>query len=98
VARNEGIYALALRRDVPHPFPPESDEVTVEADEKEDEKKEEKPGKKPAGYIRIDLDGLAERVARVPVPFEDYNGLYAVDGKLVYTKLPAFYLGRESEP
>jgi tricorn protease len=95
VARDEGIFALALRRDVPHPFPPESDEVTLEGEKKDDNKKD---AKKPGGYISIDFDGLAERVARVPVPFEDYNGLYAVEGKLLYTRLPAFYLGRESEP
>ncbi len=29
--RTTGIFALALRKDVKHPFPPESDEVTVEA-------------------------------------------------------------------
>jgi tricorn protease len=106
VERNEGIFALALRRDVPHPFPPESDEVTIDGEKKEgeerkdgEEKKDEekKDAKKPA-YTRIDFDGLAERVARVPVPFEDYNGLYAVEGKLVYMKLPGFFLGREGGP
>ncbi|HEX5757625.1 MAG TPA: S41 family peptidase [Thermoanaerobaculia bacterium] len=99
VERNEGIYALALRRDVPHPFPPESDEVTVEKEgEKKDGEKKDDKAKKPDGYIKIDFDGLADRVARVPVPFEDYNGLYAVEGRLVYTKLPGFFLGREPGP
>jgi tricorn protease len=31
-ARSRGIFALALRKDVKHPFPPESDEVTVAPD------------------------------------------------------------------
>jgi tricorn protease len=30
VNRSTGIYALALRKDVAHPFPPESDEVSIE--------------------------------------------------------------------
>ena len=31
--RRPYIYAMALRKDVKHPFPPESDEVTVTKDE-----------------------------------------------------------------
>ena len=42
VDRETGIYALALRKDVPHPFPPESDEVELEeSGEKEGEAKQE---------------------------------------------------------
>ena len=34
--RSTGIFAVALRKDVKHPFPPQSDEVTVEGDDKKD--------------------------------------------------------------
>ena len=42
--RTTGLFAVALRKDVPHLFPPESDEVKI-ADEKKDEPKadEKKP-------------------------------------------------------
>ncbi len=94
--RNVGIYALALRKDVENPFPPEEDKVTVEEEKKEkkggkegkDEKGEDKKEKKPAA-TRIDFEGLASRVTRVPVPFDNYDGLSAGEGKLVYLKVPA---------
>ena len=35
-SRNTGIFALALRKDVKNPFPPRSDEVAIDADEKAD--------------------------------------------------------------
>ncbi|MCE9596186.1 MAG: PDZ domain-containing protein [Planctomycetes bacterium] len=37
VTRSTGLFALALKKDTPHPFPPQSDEVTVA--KKDDEKK-----------------------------------------------------------
>ncbi|HJX29635.1 MAG TPA: peptidase S41, partial [Thermoanaerobaculia bacterium] len=89
--RTSGIYALALRKDVGHPFPPESDEVAVEGEEK-DNKKDSKDGKKA---LEIDFEGLGERVARVPVPFDNYSSLAAVPGKLLFMKNPAFAFGRE---
>jgi len=45
--RESYIYALALRDDVKHPFPPESDEVTIE--KKEEEEDEEAPGGEGGG-------------------------------------------------
>ena len=90
VDRESGIYALALRRDVKHPFPPESDEVTV-AEESEEE------GEKADGYITIDFDGLADRLVRVPVDYDNYFGLAAVEGHLVYVRGTPFYYGRSPD-
>ncbi len=111
VNRTTQIYALALRKDVPALFPPESDEVTVKdaaADAKKDEaKKDEKPkdeAKKddekkdtPVEPVRIDFDGLAARVMRVPVDADNYNGLSANKDTLFYVKSSAGYYGRASE-
>jgi tricorn protease len=49
-SRTTSIFAMALRKDVKHPFPPESDEVTVAKDERADATKTPeaaKPGEKP---------------------------------------------------
>ena len=46
---------------------------------------------------RIDLDGLADRVARVPVDADNYGGLGAAEGKLLYVRTGAGYLGRSSD-
>jgi tricorn protease len=96
--RNFGIYAMALRKDVGNPFPSEEDTVTLAEEKKEgegkaekkDEKKEERS--KPAP-TRIDFDGLASRVARVPVPFDDYASLSAADGRLIFVKRPPATFG-----
>ncbi|MBD3852837.1 MAG: PDZ domain-containing protein, partial [Acidobacteria bacterium] len=98
----DGIYALALRKDVKPLFPPESDEVDLEekkADEaeekkgdkkgKKDDKAEKKEEKKP---VVIDFDGLGDRVMRVPVEADNYTALDAIEGHLLYsTSGPNFY-------
>jgi tricorn protease len=91
--RTSGVYAMALRKDVGHPFPPESDEVAVPEEEKNEDKKDGTEGKK--GDLEIDFEGLGERVARVPVPFDNYSSLAAAPGRLLFMKNPAFSFGRE---
>lgn len=96
-ARGFGIFAMALRKDVKHPFPPKSDEVTIEKkDEKKDEKKEEKKADRKPNFS-IDWDGLSSRVARVPIASNNYVGLVAVKGHLLYARTGNFYYGRESD-
>lgn len=113
--RNTLIYALALRKDVPHPFPPRSDEAVEAKEESEEEEKpaedddtkgkKGKKGKKSTEEMEakdaekpmvIDLDGLAERVARVPVNASNYFGLSAIDGHLLYIRGGSFFMGRGS--
>ncbi|MEK6286654.1 MAG: S41 family peptidase [Acidobacteriota bacterium] len=100
--RSTGIFAIALRKDVKSPFPPESDEVTVTKDEgdksdkpKEPEKKEAAP--KPAADLIIDFDGLGSRAARVPVEASNYGGLSVKTGHLLYAVGSAFYYGRQGD-
>jgi tricorn protease len=103
--RNTGIFAVALRKDVKHPFAPESDEVTLEekkeekpAEKKPEEAKKEEPKKEEAkkGYIKIDFDGITGRVAAVPISAENYGGLTAAKGFLVFVRGGDFFLGRQS--
>ena len=65
---NEGfdarIYTATLRADLPHPFPPQSDEEPAgeaEADESSSGDEEETDDS-----LRIDLDGLGDRVVALP--------------------------------
>ncbi|HKP88071.1 MAG TPA: S41 family peptidase [Blastocatellia bacterium] len=139
--RETNIYALALRKDVKNPFPPESDEVTV-AKEGEDAQRAERakpkdegvptepkepvkdinrelkkepadtskqqeaarpgggqanPPSKAAADLVIDFDGLEQRVTRVPVAADNYGGLAAKNGHLLYGIGPAFYYGRQGD-
>ncbi|MBE0592085.1 MAG: PD40 domain-containing protein [Gemmatimonadales bacterium] len=93
--RTTGIFAMALRKDVKHPFPPQSDEVTLE----------EKPAEEPAAGdakpaetkpVAIDFDGLAGRVAAVPVDADNIGGLAAVKGYLLFATSGAPFYGRSS--
>jgi tricorn protease len=93
--RETGIFALSLRKDVDHPFPPESDEVKIGEEEKEDEEKDKKDSKKKP-YIKIDFNGLAERVAAVPIESDNMYALSAIKGHLIYIKAGARFYGRES--
>jgi tricorn protease len=113
--RDAYIYAMALRKDVKHPFPPESDEVTVAKSEGEKPKPTETPAEakpeaekpaaaeskpeapKPPATLVIDFAGISSRVARVPVPAENYGGLSAKAGHLIYGVGPAFYYGRQGD-
>jgi tricorn protease len=98
--RQTGIFALALRNDVKHPFPPESDEVSL-GEKKDDEKetkdndKNKKEEKKKA-YITIDFQGLAARVTRVPIESDNIDGLSATKGHLIYMTEGAHFYGRDS--
>jgi len=104
--RTTGIFTMALRKDVKHPFPPESDEVTVAASTPTPT-----PSPSPAAAtvtpapaavqknedLTIDFDGIMKRVARVPVEADNYNGLTAKKGHLIYTNGSAFFYGREGD-
>jgi len=113
-------FALALRKDVPHPFPPRSDEVTIEAQPdinadkpKDDPDKPKDDPDKPKDDadktpqleksnrkvkpIRIDFDGLAQRVARVPIESGNLRGLAATSGHLVFARTPPFFYGRPAD-
>jgi len=107
--RDVYLYAMALRKDVKHPFPPESDEVAVTRpkDESAPAEKKEGEGEKPAEAkpatppapkaMTIDFDGISGRVARVPVGADNYGGIAAKPGFLIYATGPAFYYGRQGD-
>jgi tricorn protease len=91
--KGTGIFAIALRKEVKHPFPPESDEVTI-VKEGELKKPEEA---KPAADPVIDFDGIETRAARVPVEPNNYVALSAKAGHLIYGVASAFYYGRQAD-
>ena len=106
VDRETGIYALALRRDVEHPLPPESDEVEVIGDDEESdpasgggdgEADDDEGGGDEEGPIAIDFDGLAGRVVRLPVTFDNYVGLSAAADGVFVIRGGASYYGRRGD-
>ena len=106
--RDSYIYAMALRKDVKHPFPPESDEVSVSkqaekpaegapAEQPKPVSPKQEAAPKPPANLVVDFDGITNRVARVPVGADNYGGLAAKAGHLLYFVGPAFYYGRQGD-
>jgi len=108
--RETGIYGLALTKETKPLLPPQSDEVAIEEDQGDeamkagDDAKSKDKGKKGQNEmasdegpkpVKIDWDGLADRVVRIPVSPENYFGIIAVDKGLLYIQGPAFFYGRE---
>lgn len=72
------IYLVTLAADTPSPFAPENDEVKIAEDEKKDEKTEKDQ------EVRIDLEGISERVIGLPVSPSNYWGIWAGNDKVYY--------------
>ena len=97
VDRETGIYALALRPDVPHPLPPESDEVTIDvtSDESEGgEAADDADAGDEETAIEIEFEGLDRRVVRLPVAFDNYVGLSAGNDRVFFIRTGAQFYGR----
>ena len=81
----DGIYVATLQADEASPFAPRSDEGAVKAAE-EPKTAPWKPGVIPA--IRVDLQGLAQRVVPLPVPAGNIRNLRAAPGRIYYMTVP----------
>ncbi len=86
--RTVSLYLAVLRKDLPNPLAKESDEEKP-ADKPAAPAAKGKPAEpaKPAEDVRIDLDGLANRIVAVPIPAGVYSNLAPGEGgKLFYRK------------
>ena len=99
IDRGYGIFALALRQDLPALFAYRSDEAaTPDAEPAEHEAKQDDKKKSASETpIKIDFDGLADRVEAVPVPLDNYAGLNIAKGNLLYARRGGSYYGRSSD-
>jgi tricorn protease len=65
------VYALVLRKDLPNPLEPESDEEKAKpADTK-------KPAEKETVKVSLDVDRIGRRMLALPIPARNYVGLAA---------------------
>jgi tricorn protease len=75
VRRN--LYVAVLRKDLPSPLAPRSDEEDPQAKKsEEDEETDEKSHAAPPA-VAIDFEGIDQRILAVPVPAANYVGLRA---------------------
>jgi tricorn protease len=92
--RTTQVYALALRKDVKHPFPYESDEAAITEEKPATPATPAKPEEKPE---TIDFDGIEKRATKAPLPADNYAGLSTNKGNLIYTIQAPFYYGRTAD-
>ncbi|MBR0492462.1 MAG: PD40 domain-containing protein [Muribaculaceae bacterium] len=93
----EGIYLVMLSKDTPSPFLPKDDQVNAGGEQPKDAPKDAPKDKKggkgkaqaDAGAIRIDIDGIQDRIVKVPVGTGSY-GNFVCDGSHLW------YSGRGS--
>ncbi len=85
------VYFVTLAKDTKSPFAPKSDEVKIgkdAKDEKSDSDKEKKDDKKEEKKVtvKVDLDGLQQRITVVPVDAGRYNNVVCLGDKLYYLR------------
>jgi len=84
------IYALALRKDSPKLFKYKNDiepvkkEEPVDSKAKDSKSQESKDTPKSDLDIKIDIEGIAQRVMDFPIQSGNYRGIEAVDGGILY--------------
>jgi tricorn protease len=75
------VWLAVLAADEPSPFMPRSDEEKAEKEkEKEKEKADDGPKEEQeetGPVVRLDLEGIGERILALPLPVEEYAGLTA---------------------
>jgi tricorn protease len=103
--RQTGIFAVTLRKGVKNPYGVRNDEpgdAPADADDEKDAAKDgdgkdhrrQKPGSRVA--VKIEFEGIIQRVIRVPVDADDLSNLHAGEDSLLYQRDGPFYYGRDS--
>lgn len=82
-----GVYIALLDKTTPSPFLQKDAEVKVKTDAVTDKKDDAKSDAKAGVEVKIDVEGIGDRIVRLPVAASSYGGFYS-DGKKVY------YFGR----
>lgn len=81
------IYFIALQKDTPNPFAPKNDEVEVkEEEDKEEAKKDDKEKKDESTAVKIDFDGIYDRVLGLPVKVSNYWNVQAIDNSVYFAE------------
>ncbi len=81
------IYLVPLSKETPNPFAPENDEVEIKEDAEDngDDKKKDDEGE-DEGKMKVDPEGLMDRIIGVPVSPSNYYSVTCVDDKLYYNE------------
>ena len=89
------VYLVALAKDTESPFKPKSDEVQVSAEPKPgdktaDAKDAKKDAPPKAVTVKVDEDGIMDRLIGLPVKASNYGSIRAVGNKVYYIRQDSF--------
>lgn len=91
------IYLITLAKETPSPFAPKDDEVNLKTDTTSPAAKAlakivkpASPPAKPNSDMKIDLDGIADRLISLPIEASNYGALFANGNDVYYTKRSHF--------
>ncbi len=80
------VYVMVLRKDLPSPLAPQSDDENAASDKKDEAKPDAKDGKdkgkepvkeKAPAEVRIDLENIGQRILALPLPEKNYFAVNA---------------------
>lgn len=86
------IYFIALSNETKSPFAPKSDEVKLQDEKKDDDKSKsddkdkKKDDSKNIVTVKVDLDGLAQRIVGLPVTASNYSNINIIENKVYYVR------------
>ena len=83
------LYLVTLAKDTKSPFEPKADEVAVTSgsdDNKKDDEKKKDEKKDDAVNVKVDIDGLQQRIAAIPIDPSSYGTPASVGDKIYYTR------------
>ncbi len=85
------IYFATLANDTPSPFAPENNEVEIALDDEksEEKKKTEEDEKEILKDIKVDVDGIGQRIVALPLGASNYWNIQVVDEKVYYREYNA---------
>ena len=90
-------YLLVLSKDDPSPLAPESDEEKAGGDKPKSEEAKDTPKEPPT--VRIDFEGIGQRILALPVPERNYVGLWAgKEGEIFLAEAPSVFNGDGPPP
>src|SRR5262249_30412782 len=80
------IYFVTLAKETPSPLRPKSDEEPAAEKKDGKDKKDPKEAKKAPAALKVDVEGLADRILRLPVPAGGYRDLTSVGSSVWYIR------------
>jgi tricorn protease len=83
------IYFVTLEKSTPSPFEPENDEVKVDDEDTDNEKdsgKDESKDEESEFSVKIDFDGIVNRIIGLPVKAANYWSINAVDNSVYFNQ------------